>query len=116
MFKLSIAMLVVFLSSIPTPAQTPYKEDSEVKAVRHVAELYISGAPTNLSEAFYPSSNLFTTDEKNAPRTIPFSEYLDRVKKNAGTIRADRKSTIDSIDRTGNAATAKITTLKNPIR
>src|SRR5258708_1627391 len=102
MFKLSITMLAVFLIRSSAPAQTPDKEDSEVKAVRHVAELYISGDPTNLTEAFYPSSNLFTTDDKDALRTIPFSEYLDRVKKNAGAARADRKSTIDSIDRTGN--------------
>jgi hypothetical protein len=111
MFKLSIAISALFLSSIPLLAQTPDKEDSEIKAVRHVAELYISGDPTNLIEAFYPSSNLFTTDEKDALRTIPFSEYLDRVKKNAGAAKADRKATINSIDRTGNAATAKITTL-----
>jgi hypothetical protein len=73
MFKLSIAISALFLSSIPLLAQTPDKEDSEIKAVRHVAELYISGDPTNLIEAFYPSSNLFTTDEKDALRTIPFT-------------------------------------------
>jgi hypothetical protein len=111
MFKLSIAILAGFLPTISSPAQTPDKEDSEIKAVRHVAELYISADSANLTEAFYPSSNLFTTDEKEALRNIPFSEYLDRVKKNAGAARADRKATIDSIDRTGNAATAKITTL-----
>jgi hypothetical protein len=111
MFKLSIAILALFLSNISSPAQTPDEEDSEVKAVRHVAELYISGDPANLTEAFYPSSNLFTTDNKDALRAIPFSEYLDRVKKNAGAARADRKATINSIDRTGNSAIAKITTL-----
>jgi len=111
MFKFLIAMPAILLSGIFAPAQTSDKEDGEIKAVRHVAELYISGDPANLNEAFYPSSNLFTTDEKEALRTIPFSEYLDRVKKNAGAAKAVRKATIDSIDRTGNAATAKITTL-----
>ena len=38
MFKLSMAVPVIFLSGISVPAQTRDKEDSEIKAVRHVAQ------------------------------------------------------------------------------
>jgi hypothetical protein len=77
-------LAAIFLA-FPTGAQTPNGENDEIRAIRKVAELYLSAQPANLEQAFNPTSNLYTTDEKGSLRVIPFREYLERVKKNSGS-------------------------------
>lgn len=86
--------------------------DPEIDAIRAVADAYISADPGRLRDAFLPSMNLYTTDEKDALRTIPFAEYLQRVSANANTPHVERHATIDLVDRTGNVAIVKITTVR----
>ncbi len=77
-----------------------------------MADAYISAGPARLRDAFLPNMNLYTTDEKEALRTIPFADYLQRVSANANAAREERHATIDLVDRTGNAAIVKITTIR----
>jgi len=104
LFWILIAPLFLASTSV---AQTSNTKSDDVNAIRKVADLYISAQPANLQEAFYPTANLYTTDEKGSLRVISFNEYLDRVKKNSGS-REDRKSTIQSIQHTGNAAIVQV--------
>jgi hypothetical protein len=55
--------------------------DPEVDAIHAVADAYISADPVRLRDAFLASMNLYTTDDKEALRTIPFAEYLQRVSR-----------------------------------
>lgn len=87
--------------------------DPEAVAIRRVAEAYISGDPARIREVFLPAMNLYTTDAKEAIRTIPFAEYIERVSANAGKAQQEeRHSNIDLIDHTGNVAVVKITTIR----
>jgi hypothetical protein len=101
-------LAAIFLA-FPTGAQTPNGENDEIRAIRKVAELYLSAQPANLEQAFNPTSNLYTTDEKGSLRVIPFREYLERVKKNSGS-REDRKGAIRSVEHAGNAAMVEAVT------
>jgi hypothetical protein len=105
---LVILFVGLFLLDIPLSSAT----DPEIDAIRSVADAYISADPARLREAFLPSMNLFTTDEKQALRTIPFADYLQRVSANTNAAHEERHSTVDLIDRTGNAAIVKITTVR----
>jgi hypothetical protein len=87
------------------------QDDAETKAIREVAEIYISADPARLPAAFTTTANLYTTDEKGAQRIIPVAEYIERVKQNAGKGAADRKASIDHVERAGNAATVTVSTL-----
>lgn len=106
LFWILIASLFLASTSL---TQTSDSESDDVNAIRKVADLYISAQPANLQEAFYPTANLYTTDEKGSLRVIPFNEYLDRVRNNSGS-REVRKSTIQSIQHTGNAAIVQVAT------
>jgi len=105
------ALLVAFVAgSIWLHADSA---DPETAAIRLVAEAYVSGDPARIRDAFLPSMNLYTTDAKEALRTIPFAEYIERVSANATKAQQEeRKSRIDLIDRTGNVAVVKITTMR----
>ena len=107
---LVILTLGLFLLDIPNTRSSA--TDPEMDAIRAVADAYISADPARLREAFLPNMNLYTTDEKEALRTIPFAEYLQRVSANANAAHEERHSTIDLVDRTGNAAIVKITTVR----
>jgi hypothetical protein len=102
---LTLVILEVTTLSARSGATAP-----EVDAIRSVADAYISADPARLRDAFLPGMNLYTTDEKEGLRTIPLAEYLQRVSANAA--REERHSTIDLVDRTGNAAIVKITTIR----
>ena len=114
-----VLLAAAFLSSalaVPeAPAHDP-ENDPEIDAIRSVANAYISAEPTRLREAFLPTMNLYTTDEKEALRTIPFAEYLARVSANANLAQEERRASIDSIDRTGTVAVVKITTLRPKVK
>src|SRR5437868_721646 len=97
--------LSVLLSCFAASAQTTDNADTD--AIRRVAELYISAQPSNLETAFYPEANLYTTDEKGGLRTIPFHEYLERVKKNAAAAKG-RRSTIGAIQHVGDSAVVEV--------
>jgi len=107
---LVILTLALFLLNIPNARSSV--TDPEMDAIRALADAYISADPARLREAFLPSMNLFTTDEKEALRTIPFADYLQRVSANTNAAHEERHSTIDLVDRTGKAAIVKITTVR----
>jgi hypothetical protein len=86
--------------------------EPELEAIRAVANAYISAEPAKLRDAFLPTTNLYTTDDKEALRTIPFAEYLQRVAANPNASSEERAASIESIDRTGTAAVVKITTVR----
>jgi putative lumazine-binding protein/uncharacterized protein DUF1579 len=104
-------ILTIGLLALPGPARGG-TTDPEIDAIRSVADAYISADPARLRDAFLPNMNLYTTDEKEALRTIPFAEYLQRVSANANAALEERHWTIDLVDRTGNAAIVKITTIR----
>ena len=111
MQRLVLATLIMgFFFAIPKAHSST--TDPEIDAIRAVADAYISADPSRLRDAFLPSMNLYTTDEKEALRTIPFAEYLQRVSANANAPHEDRHATIDLVDRTGNAAIVKITIIR----
>jgi hypothetical protein len=86
--------------------------DPEIDAIRAVADAYISADPARLRDVFLPSTNLYTTDDKEVLRTIPFAEYLQRVSANTNAAREERQASIDLVDRTGNVAIVKVTTVR----
>jgi putative lumazine-binding protein/uncharacterized protein DUF1579 len=90
--------------------------DPEIGAIRAVADAYISAEPARLREAFLPSMNLYTTDEKGSLRTIPFAEYLQRVAASANALHEERQASIDLVDRTGNVAVVKVTTIRPQVK
>jgi hypothetical protein len=103
-----ILLAAIFLA-LASGAQTPNGESDESRAIRKVAELYLSAEPANLEQAFDATANLYTTDEKGALRVIPFHDYLERVRKNAGT-RGVRKGAIRPVEHAGNAAMVEVVT------
>jgi len=60
--------------------------------------------------------NLYTTDEKGSLRTIPFAEYLQRVTANANAPHEERQASIDLVERTGNVAIVKVTTIRPQVK
>jgi len=88
--------------------------EADEAAVRAVVEDYLSAEAPRLKQAFLPTMNLYTTDEKQALRTIPFAEYLQRV--SANNKQKEHHSSIDFIDQTGNSAVAKATTIRPAIK
>ena len=102
------ALFVVLLLSLAS-AQTSSNDSDEINAIRNVANLYISAQPGNLERAFWPSSNLYTTDDKAGLRVIPFAEYLERVKKNTNA-NSTRHSTIGMVQHAGDAAIVEVIT------
>ena len=109
-------LLIVVGSLAGTDPSAYAAADPEVDAIRAVAEAYISADPARLREGFLPTMNLYTTDEKEALRTIPFAEYLQRVTAQANAAPEERQATIDLVDRTGNAAIVKVTTLRRNVK
>jgi putative lumazine-binding protein/uncharacterized protein DUF1579 len=111
-----LAILATAILAAGGEAQTNGAARDEIAAIRRVAQLYISAEPGNLREAFYPTSNLYTTDDKGGLRVIPFAEYLERVATNSGASRTDREVKIESVDRTEDAATVKISTVRPDLK
>jgi len=112
MQRLVLVIFTLGLFLLDVPRAHSSATDPEIESIRAVADAYISADPARLRDAFLPSMNLYTTDEKEALRTIPFAEYLQRVSANANAAHEERHSTIDLVDRTGNAAIVKITTVR----
>ena len=60
--------------------------------------------------------NLYMTDDKEALRTIPFAEYLQRVSAKTNAGREECQASIDLVDRAGNAAIVKVTTIRPQVK
>src|SRR4029077_2302343 len=86
--------------------------DPEIDAIRAVADAYISADPAKLRDAFLPSANLYTDDDTEAVRTTPFAEYLRSVSPNPRAGPGALKASINSVQRTGNVAIVKVTTVR----
>jgi Putative lumazine-binding/Protein of unknown function (DUF1579) len=112
MKRFALFILIISTWAVTAPQARASGADAEIDAIRAVADAYISADPARLREAFLPTMNLYTTDEKEALRTIPFAEYLQRVSANANAAHEERQASIDFIDHTGNAAIVKITTIR----
>jgi hypothetical protein len=116
MKRLVLFILMMGLLTAAFPKANTSAVDPEVDAIRAVADAYISADPARLRDAFFPSMNLYTTDEKEGLRTIPFAEYLQRVSANANAAREERQASIDLIDRAGNVAIVKVTTIRPQVK
>ena len=116
MKRLVLFILMMGLLTAAFPKAHTSAVDPEVDAIRAVADAYISADPTRLHDAFLPSMNLYTTDEKEGLRTIPFAEYLQRVSANANAAREERQASIDLVDRAGNVAIVKVTTIRPQVK
>ncbi len=104
-------LLLLTISVAPAAhAQTSNAANSDQAAIRAVVEDYLSAEPARLKRAFLPTTNLYTTDDEQILRTIPFEEYFRHV--SANTTPDEHHSTIDFIDQTGNTAIAKATTIR----
>lgn len=104
------ALLLAIGASLVARAQSPTTGAADQAAIRAVVEDYLSAEPARLKHAFLPATNLYTTDDKQLLRTIPFEEYFQHV--SANTTPDEHHSTIDFIDQTGNTAIAKATTIR----
>jgi hypothetical protein len=116
MKRLSFFILMTGLLATASSKEHTSAVDPEIDAIRAVAEAYISADPAKLRGVFLPSTNLYTTDDKEALRRIPFAEYLQRVSANANAAREERQASIDLVDRTCNVAIVKVTTLRPQVR
>lgn len=104
------AFLLACAATLIARAQTPATKSTDQAAIRAVVEDYLSAEPARLKHAFLATTNLYTTDDKQNLRTIPFEEYFQHV--SANTQPDEHHSTIDFIDQTGNTAIAKATTIR----
>src|SRR4029077_13017129 len=111
MKRLVIVIVITLLSVVASTNAQTSTVDPEIDAVRGVADAYISADPARLRDVFLPTMNLYTTDANGALRTIPFAEYIQRVSANANAAREERHSGIDLVERTGDVAIVKITTI-----
>src|ERR1700732_4173381 len=116
MQRLVLFILMMGLLTAAFPKAQTNAVDPEVDAIRAVADAYFSADPARLRDAFLPSMNLYTTDEKEGLRTIPFAEYLLRVSANANAAREERQTSIDLVDRAGNVAIVKVTTIRPQVK
>jgi len=116
MKRVGIAILITILSAAASTNAQTAAVDPEVDAIRAVADAYVSGDPAKLRAIFLPTSNLYTTDANGALRTIPFSEYIQRVSGNSNAPSEERKSSIVLVERTGKVAIVKITTIRPQVR
>lgn len=105
------SLLLLTLSGVRAAhAQASNTANLDQAAIRAVVEDYLSAEPARLKRTFLPTSNLYTTDDKQLLRTIPFEEYFQHVSAN---IQPDEHhSTIDFIDQTDNTAIVKVTTIR----
>ena len=116
MKRLVLLISILGLLAAVFPKAHASATDPEIDAIRAVADAYISADPAMLRDAFLPSMNLYTTDEKETLRTIPFAEYLQRVSANANAAREEHQASIDLVDRTGNVAIVKVTTIRPQVK
>ena len=116
MKRFALFILMMGLLTAAFPKTHTRAVDPEVDAIRAVADAYISADPARLRDAFLPSMNLYTTDEKEGLRTIPFSEYLQRVSANANAAPEERQASIDLVDRAGDVAIVKVTTIRSQVK
>jgi len=115
MNQLALCLLVSGLLTGAFPDDKATGVDPEIDAIRSVADAYISADPTKIRDSFLPGMNLYTTTENGSLRTIPFAEYLQRTLASAAAPREPKEASIDLIDRTGNVAIVKITTLSSDV-
>jgi hypothetical protein len=104
-------IIVTLALSTAAVSDTAAVIDPELAAIRATAEAYLSASPEKLRSVFLPSMSLFTTDDKESLRVIPFAEYLQRVSGNTAS-KEDVHTSIESIDRAGSAAIVKIVTTR----
>ena len=116
MKRLVLFILIIGLLAAASSKEQTSAVDPEIDAIRAVADAYISADPAKLRDAFLPSTNLYTTDDKETLRTIPFAEYLQRVSANANATREERQARIDLVDRSGNVAIVKVTTIRPQVK
>ena len=108
----SLVRSIIFILAASTAvAGKSTGSDPELAAIRAAAEAYLSSNPDRLRNVFLPGMNLFTTDDKEALRVIPFAEYLGRVSASAVS-KEQVNAVIESIDQAGSAAMVKIVTTR----
>ncbi|HLN97434.1 MAG TPA: nuclear transport factor 2 family protein [Pyrinomonadaceae bacterium] len=103
-----IFVTLMFIS--PCAAQGTSKP-ADVAPIRRLAEMYMSGEADKLRAAFYSDARLFAIKENGELWIIPFSQYLENVTKNLAVATSRPLRTIDLIERTGNIATVKVTSI-----
>jgi hypothetical protein len=96
-----------------TAGQGSDTNDVETAKIRHVVELYASGDPAKIREAFYSSANLYFASGQDDLRIIPLDQFLENVTKGIASGQPRSRTTIDFIDRVGTAATVRITELSD---
>jgi hypothetical protein len=107
MRRLAFVILLALAFPFLAAAQASHPEDDEA-AIRRLAQLYISLAPANLRESFYPAATLYVASAQDGLRVIALKEFLENVAKGAASGEPRPKTSIDLIDHAGNAAIVKI--------
>lgn len=104
MIALIMAMAVFALFSSPAP-----QGDPEEKAIRETIQLYFRGDIERdvslLKQAFHPTAELLTADEKGRMQVLTQTEWHKRVEETPERERPTAK--ILQVDRAGIAAAAK---------
>lgn len=96
--------------------QEANSENREAIAIRSAIKLYMSPDPARVKETFYGSANLYTEDGKGGLRIIPLEQFLSNLAKGVASGQARPTMTIDFIDYSGSAATAKVTEISDAAR
>jgi hypothetical protein len=112
--ELVVLLLVSALPLVAAPQEEPV--DKETIAIRNAVQLYLSPDLTKVKEAFYPAANLYMATDKGDLRIIPLEQFLANIAK--GTAAGEQRplSSIDFIDRVGNAATVRMTEISRVAR
>jgi hypothetical protein len=95
--------------SFVAKAQGLHVDDPDIKAIRDVVELYISGDADKIRSAFYPIANLYTANAKINLWVIPLEQFLANVAKGAASGERRPKISVDFIDKAGDAAVVRLT-------
>lgn len=110
MKKLVLSLIVISIASIAAlyPAWAQNKEEAGVRqALNYYLQGHATGDGENFKKAFHTEAKLFwIRDGQFAQRTS--AEYIAGATGKPAADEAERKRSIESIDITGNAATAKI--------
>jgi len=106
-----VLLVATLLAQYPlsTAAQGLDAGDSETASIRRAVELYMSGDPGKIRSAFYPAANLYTARAETDLQIISLEQFLANVAKGAASGAPRPKSSIDFIDRIGNAAGVRLT-------
>jgi hypothetical protein len=111
-----VAAVLATQFALLAAGQDSNAENRETVAIRNSIKLYMSPDPARVKEAFYESANLYTEDGKGGLRIIPLEQFLANLAKGAASGQARPTMTIDFIDYSGNAATAKVTEISDAAR